>query len=64
MLIRMTNPKHGAMHVYSEADAVTHEKWGWVRELPAAPTPEPVVQQEEAQPVAEPTKRKYVRKGA
>lgn len=36
MLIRMTNPKHGAMHVYSETDALRHEQLGWVREVPEA----------------------------
>lgn len=45
MLIRMTHPKHGATHVYSETDAVTHETWGWVREVPEAAKPK-----EEAEP--------------
>lgn len=31
MIIYMTHPQHGAMHVYAEAHAVENEKNGWVR---------------------------------
>ena len=31
MMIYMTHPQHGAMHVYSEPEAVANEKNGWVR---------------------------------
>lgn len=31
MPILMEHKKHGLHHVYSEADAVTHEKIGWKR---------------------------------
>lgn len=36
-MIYMTHPQHGAMHVYSEAEAVANEKNGWVREVKTAP---------------------------
>ncbi len=52
MLLRMTHPKHGAMHVYTEAEALQHEKWGWVREKPA----------EEKKPEPIKVKRSYVRR--
>ena len=31
MIIRMTHPLHGEMHVYLDAEAVENEKNGWVR---------------------------------
>lgn len=61
MLIRMTNPKHGAMHVYSESDALAHEKLGWVRDVEAKPAPVQPAQAPQPDPVAQP--RKYGRKG-
>jgi hypothetical protein len=30
-MIYMTHPKHGAMNVYTELEAVTNEKNGWER---------------------------------
>lgn len=39
-LIYVKHPLHGAMHVYSELEAVWHESIGWVRH-PWPPLPEP-----------------------
>ena len=35
-MIYMTHPQHGAMHVYSEPEAVANERNGWTREKTAS----------------------------
>lgn len=44
MIVYMKHPLHGAMHVYSEQEAVWHESIGWVRH-PWPPEPEPEEEQ-------------------
>ena len=45
MVIFMTHPLHGAMHVYAEAEAAENEKNGWKREAePQAVTPQPALE--------------------
>jgi hypothetical protein len=39
MMIFMSHPQHGQMHVYSESDAVANEKHGWVRDIPKQEIP-------------------------
>lgn len=46
--IYMEHPSHGGMHVYTEQDAATHEKIGWVRatlERKPVSVPEPEAEQ-------------------
>ena len=52
MQIYMTNPMHGAMHVYSESEALANEKNGWVR-AQWPPPPKVVVSAEPAPEVVE-----------
>ena len=55
-LIYMTNLRHGATHVYSEAEAVAAEANGWVRsEWPPKPKEMP-----KPEPVQEPEPRRTI----
>lgn len=58
MMLYMTHPQHGAMHVYAEAEAVANEKNGWVREVKTGPVVQPIAEELSAAPIALPTKRR------
>ena len=45
MMLYMTHPQHGAMHVYAEAEAIANEKNGWVREVKTEPVVQPITEE-------------------
>ena len=55
MMIYMTHPQHGAMHVYAEAEAVDNEKNGWVRVVSTELNKAPPVEAAKESPEVTPT---------